>query len=322
MLWQNPEMKKGKFVNPHLGDSKRSLWDFVLWRLGYYDDPQPHLAAPAEFSYPAKTSSSNSSGGAARWIGHSTYLVCNEGLTFLTDPVFSSYCSPVPFPSLKRRYAPSIKLSELPLVDIVLLSHNHYDHMDKKTLCSLLRKNPRMLFIVPTGLKRWFARRGIFSAIELAWGETVRVSENCKITAVPAQHHSGRTLWDQNQTLWCGYVVECGAKKFYFAGDTGYNPVHFKEIGRAFSPIDLSLIPIGVYVPHKFMAPVHINPDRAVAIHQEVGSRLSLGMHWNTFALADEPPDSPPYDLYLAMKEQGVPFEQFLPVRPGEQIKW
>jgi N-acyl-phosphatidylethanolamine-hydrolysing phospholipase D len=146
--------------------------------------------------------------------------------------------------------------------------------------------------------------------------------KNCKITAVPAQHFSGRTLWDKNKTHWNGYVVETPTKRIYFVGDTGYNSKEFKEIGNRFGQMDLSLIPIGSYIPREFMKTVHINPHEAVQIHKEVHSVFSLGMHWNTFCLSDEPYDRPPYDLYLAMEEKKLPFESFLPIDIGTYVNF
>ena len=141
---------------------------------------------------------------------------------------------------------------------------------------------------------------------------------------MPAQHFSGRTFWDQNKTHWNGYVIESliSKKKFYFVGDTGYNEVDFKQIGKAFSPIDLSLIPIGTYIPRRFMAPIHCSPEDAVSIHQDVASRLSLGMHWKTFHLSDEPLERPPFDLFCAMKQKNLPFDTFLPIDVGTYVNW
>jgi N-acyl-phosphatidylethanolamine-hydrolysing phospholipase D len=129
-------------------------------------------------------------------------------------------------------------------------------------------------------------------------------------------------LWDKNKTHWNGYVVEVGLKKFYFVGDTGYNPFDFKEIGSRWNGIDLSLIPIGVYIPKRFMSPIHVNPLEAVQIHQDVKSSLSIGMHWKTFCLSEESFERPPYDLYLAMKEKGLPFSSFLPLDVGCYFNW
>ncbi len=322
MKWQNPKRINGRFINPYLENSRRGLWDLVLWRSGYYDEPTPRPVVPSDFVYPAQPPFWIEGKPSAVWINHSTYLVQIAGLSFLTDPLFSSHCSPIRFSMFERTRNPAIALEALPQIDCVLLSHNHYDHLDAKSAQTLLSRSPAAKWIVPTGVKKWFDRRGFSRVVELGWGETHELSPKCRITAVPAQHFSGRSLWDRDRTLWCGYVVECGDKIFYFAGDTGYNPVQFKEIGLSWPAIDLSLIPIGVYIPKPFMQPVHICPFEAVLIHCDVRSKLSLGMHWSTFVLSEEEPRRPPYDLYLAMQQYKVPFHSFLPIEPGIRINW
>lgn len=314
-------MGKERFVNQHIGNLRRSVWDLILWKLGHYDDPNPKLSPPAGFVYPASPKNFDRNQPSAVWIGHSTYLIEVDGLTILTDPVWDKYCSPVPIRKLRRYNDPPIALADLPPVDIVLISHNHYDHLDVKTVSALKRFHPQIEWIVPQGLSPWFHRRGIHSVIEIGWWKTYSTKQ-CSITAVPAQHYSGRTLWDQNKTHWNGYVLQTQGKSIYFTGDTGYNPKDFKSIGDRFSHMDLSLIPIGTYSPQKFMEPVHIGPVEAVQIHQEVNSRLSLGMHWNTFRLSDEPHNRPPYDLYHAMKEKRLPFETFLPIDIGTYVNF
>ncbi len=295
----------------------------MLWKMGYYDDPKKKAVPPADFIYPAQAKPFDRMLPSAVWIGHSSFLIEIEGLFILTDPVWESYCSPLPFPGLKRYQEPPISLADLPPIDIVLISHNHYDHLDSKTVSVLNRFHPQIQWVVPLGLSPWFRHRKIDSVLELGWWKTLSVKK-CTITAVPTQHFSGRTFWDQNKTLWNGYVLEHqrSSKKLYFTGDTGYNPHDFKQIGKQWPYMDLSLIPIGTYVPQQFMQPVHISPEEAVQIHEEVQSRLSIGMHWKTFRLSDEHPDLPPYDLYLSMKKKGFPFEQFLPVDIGTYVNW
>ena len=309
-----------RFANPHVKNLRRSFWDAFLWFCGYYKELEVRPKLPADFSYPAVAPFFDRNLPSAMWIGHSTYLIQNEGLSFLTDPLFGDYCSPMPIKTLKRAHKPAQQLEELPPIDCVLLSHNHYDHLEEQSVVRLHEKNPHLVWIVPRGLKSWFAKRGI-EAVELDWWQS-HSFKGCRVTAVPAQHFSGRGLFDKNKTLWCGYVVECGEKTFYFVGDTGYNLYDFKRIGQIFKKIDLSLIPIGVYVPKTFMEPVHISPFEAVEIHRDVGSALSLGMHWKTFRLAEEPLDRPPYDLYLAMQQKNLPFETFLPIELGVHINW
>ncbi|MBF8263251.1 MAG: Lactamase protein [Parachlamydiales bacterium] len=322
MVWRNPIKCFGRFINPHIRDIKRGLLDLMLWRFGYYAESQTRRPPPENFQYPAQIPPHQRDLPSAVWIGHSTYLIQVDGLSILTDPLFSNYCSPIPFQILKRKHTPAIAISKLPPIDIVLISHNHYDHLDEHSVSSLYQHNPHILWIVPRGVRRWFQNRGIERVIELDWGESCQASDRCRVTATPSQHFSGRHLWDKNRTLWCGFVVETPEKTFYFVGDTGYNGIDFKEIGQRWDRIDLSLIPIGTYVPEKFMKPVHISPSEAVQIHCDVRSKLSLGMHWKTFRLSEEPLDLPPYDLYLAMQKSGCPHESFLPIEPGRTINW
>ena len=312
----------GRFVNPHIKDIKRDLWDALLWRLGCYNEKSPRKPPPCGFFYPANPMSCDKSRPSALWIGHSTYIIQVNGLTFLTDPIFSLYCSPIHCRVFKRRQEPSIAIDDLPSIDCVLISHNHYDHLDEESVIHLHRRKSDIIWIVPQKLSKWFKKRGIYAVNELDWDQSYRLNLHCQITAVPAQHFSGRHLWDKNRTLWCGYIVESQNKTFYFAGDTGYNPIDFKQIGKKWPAIDLCMIPIGAYVPQKFMQPVHISPDEAVKIHCDTGSRLSLGMHWKTFCLSEEPIDLPPYELYLAMKERGLAYETFLPIDPGQSTNW
>jgi len=215
----------------------------------------------------------------------------------------------------------------------VLISHNHYDHLDKKTVKLLHRYQPDILWIVPKGLKTWFKRRGVHNVKELSWWEEFVIDHgidkvHLTITGVPSQHNSGRTLFDTNRSLWLGYVVRFTSsskgksKHCYFVGDTAYNPYDFKKIGKVFPSIDLCLCPIGTYAPGPFMRTVHSSPEDAVAIHQDVNAKFSLAMHWRTFQLAFEPLSRPPYDLYLAMKQKGLNPEKFIPLNPGERVNW
>lgn len=310
-----------RFTNPHIQNIRRSLWDALLWKFGYYSDLIPKTAPPEGFLYPANPSPFQRDLPSAVWIGHSTFLIQVKGMTLLTDPVWGSHCSPVPIKALRRLSAPPLSLTQLPPIDVVLLSHNHYDHLDAKTVRALHQLQPDILWIVPQKLSPWFHRRGVRKVEELSWWNSLNVKQ-AKVTAVPTQHFSGRTLWDTNRTHWNGYVFEIGQKRMYFTGDTGYNPHDFKAIGEKWPSMDLSLIPIGTYSPQKFMETVHIGPKEAVQIHLEVHSRLSLGMHWNTFCLSEEPLNRPPYDLYLSMKEKGLAYDRFLPIEIGTYVNW
>lgn len=320
MKCQSPKKSFGRFLNPYNEEPKHNLWDVILWRFGHYDEH--HQLPPSNFVYPSASSLFVQGDPSALWIGHSTFLLQAGGIHFLTDPLFSSHCSPIPIRSLLRRHEPALSIDAIHAVDVGLISHNHYDHLDEKSVLQLHKRFPDMVWVVPSGIKRWFLKRQIKNVHELSWGDRVTISEGCHITAVPAQHFSGRGLWDENLTLWCGYVVEVGGKVFYFAGDTGYNGVDFKNIGDTWERIDLSLLPIGAYAPKRLMRSIHVSPQEAVQIHEDVHSRLSLGMHWKTFSLSDEPMDLPPYDLYLSMQEKKLPFETFLPAEIGRYVNW
>jgi N-acyl-phosphatidylethanolamine-hydrolysing phospholipase D len=196
----------------------------------------------------------------------------------------------------------------------------------------LQRLHPNIEWWVPLGLKEWFHNLGIQSVHELGRWDGLHIhnkdnpADSMQFTAVPTQHFSGRSIQDTGKTLRVGWVVEffnsSGMKRLYFAGDTGYNAFDFKNIGKRWSHMDLSLIPIGSYVPRRFMSPVHIDPAQAVQIHTEVGSRKSVGIHWNTFKLSDEEPERPPYDLFVALQEASIDPSLFLAVPPGHEINW
>jgi N-acyl-phosphatidylethanolamine-hydrolysing phospholipase D len=299
----------------------------LLWQCGFYNDP-PLPPVPDNFVYPNPIEESTSR-YKVTWINHSTFLIQADDVTFLTDPIFTNRCSPFSFIGPKRHHQPKPSLEGLPKVDFVLISHNHYDHMDRATLKKLLELQPALQWIVPLGLKCWFLKKikevNPASVRELAWYESIVIrqgTQEIKCTSVPAQHFSGRGIFDANKTLWSGFIVETREKCFYFAGDTGYNEIDFKEIGKRYKKIDLSLLPIGIYTPRDFMKPVHINPKEAVIIHKEVGSLLSIGGHWKTFRLASEETERPPFDLYCALKEQGVSPQEFRVLNPGQTISW
>lgn len=321
MRWINPTKSLGSYVNPYTEDPKHNLWDVILWRFGHYDDEEL-IQPPMDFHYPTVPRSFDPQLPSVIWIGHSTFLIQIDGLNILTDPLFSDHCSPIPIRALRRRHDPSIFIHHLPPIDLALISHNHYDHLDEKSVGFLHRQNPQMIWCVPAGVKRWFEKRKIESVFEYNWGEFRSFYDRCRITAVPAQHFSGRRIWDENRTLWCGYIFECANKTFYFVGDSGYNSIDFKNIGETWSKIDLSMIPIGAYAPKRLLQAIHVNPKEAVQIHCDVKSKFSLAMHWNTFCLSDEPMELPPYELYLAMKEKNLPLESFLPIKPGIQVNW
>lgn len=258
------------------------------------------------------------------WIGHATFLLRLNGLTILTDPHFSKRASPSQSVGPKRTTPPALKIKELPHIDVVVVSHDHYDHLDRDSVISLVKAQADHppLFIVPLKLGAWLSRLGVENWRELDWWENTTFS-GLTFHAVPVQHFSGRGLV-QNNTLWAGWVLEWpsdkasegSSKKLFFAGDTGYSE-DFEAIKQCFGPMDISLIPIGAYEPRWFMKEVHVNPEEAVKIHIDLDSKLSIGMHWGSFVLTDEPMDVPPKHLQQAKDKLGVPDGAFIVVEHG-----
>ncbi len=262
----------------------------------------------------------------ATWIGHSTLLWQINGLNILTDPHFGPRASPVGFAGPERLVPLPITLAELPRIDVVLISHNHYDHLDQGTVLALnAQAGGPPLFIVPLGVDLWMKSEGITNVQRMDWWQThpVRAPSGGDISVhfVPVQHWSSRTPWDRNATLWGGWVVQgpVGGQPFslFHAGDTGYSP-DFKVLGERFGGFDFSAIPVGCYEPRWFMSNQHVNEDEGVRIHLDVKSRLSMGMHWGTFRLCDDPIQAPLEGLPKARAQHGVADEAFVLFKLGE----
>lgn len=247
---------------------------------------------------------------AVTFIGHSTFLLQLPGLNLLTDPVFASHAGPFGLFGPRRARSPALPLAQLPRIDVVLLSHNHYDHLDLPSLRRLSREH-RPLIATTLGNKAWLERRGVGNVVELDWWQLHQARPELEITCTPAQHFAARSPWDRCKTLWGGFVLKTPAGRIYFAGDSGFSD-DFKEIGTRLGPFALALLPIGSYEPRWFMAPVHMNPDEAVRAHLALGSRLSIGMHFGTFQLTDEGIDAPLHDLAAARLAHHVPAGNFV----------
>jgi len=227
------------------------------------------------------------------WIGHSTFLLQVDGLNILTDPIFSERASPVGFAGPKRTTPPAINLAQLPPIDLVLISHNHYDHLDKPSVKALQTKqsgNPPKYF-VPLGQKAWFSKLGITQVSELDWWDSVEIGD-AKVHAVPVQHWSSRSPFDRNKSLWAGFFIDSPSLRILFVGDSGYSD-DFKTIAQRLGTVDLALVPIGAYDPRWFMQSAHMNPEEALQVVNDVGAKRAIGMHWGTFALTDEPMSEP-----------------------------
>jgi L-ascorbate metabolism protein UlaG (beta-lactamase superfamily) len=243
----------------------------------------------------------------ATFIGHSTVLIQMDGVNILCDPIWSKRASPVAWIGPKRHRAPGIRFEHLPPIDLVLQSHDHYDHLDVPTL-RRIAEQWRPGYGVPLGVARRLTSRGIAQdeqVRELDWWQSAEALNKLLISAVPARHFSGRGLRDRNLTLWCGYVIEGPSGMVYFAGDTGYG-AHFRQIAERFPRIRLAFLPIGAYRPQWFMGPVHISPQDAVRAHEEVGAATSVAIHFGTFHLADDGQDEPPIELQRALDARKV----------------
>jgi len=316
--------KYGRFINYNSNKRvHRSVLDFLLWKLKFYNSADEKIDFPKDFSFPKVEKQFNSNEPWVMWVGHCTFLIKINNHKILTDPIWTDRCSPFKSIGPQRRHQPSIDLDQLSNIDFVVISHNHYDHLDKKTVMHLNQKFPKIRWIVPLGLKKWFKKRGMTNVFDLDWWQSYE-DDFFQIHAVPAQHYTGRGILDGNKVLWVGYVIESkkDQKKLYFTGDTGYNEIDFKNIGSKFKSIDLCLIPIGTYMPRKFMSPVHIDPKDAVNIHKDVNSKLSVAMHFKTFNLSDEHMKQPPYELYLNLKKQNISLDNFRVLEIGDHLNW
>ena len=250
------------------------------------------------------------------WLGHATVLVRLGGRYLITDPHLTARASPLTFAGPRRLVPAPATAEQLPPVHVALISHNHYDHLDRGTLNALLRRNPDLACCVPLGLGDWLRRRGVKQVHELDWWQSLEI-EGMQVTCVPAQHWSSRWLFDRNRSLWSGWVARAGRFSFYFAGDTGYTP-RLKDISERLGPPDLAALPIGAYEPRWFMAPQHVDPPEAVALHRELGIKRSLAIHWGTFELADDSLDEPVPQLQRALDAAGLGGEDFWIIRQGE----
>lgn len=250
------------------------------------------------------------------FINHATTLVQMDGLNVLTDPIWAERCSPVGFAGPKRVRAPGIELDALPPIDAVIISHNHYDHLDLGTLAALATKNPGLRIFVGLGVDLLLAQAGVPGAEAIDWHQQVKLSEDVTLVGWPNQHFSGRGLDDRDATLWLSYVLLGPGGPVYFAGDTGMGP-HFADAGRAHGPFRLAILPIGAYLPRWFMAPIHISPEEAVRAAQQLRARTSVAIHFGTFPLAKDGQFRPIRDLQLAL-EKARPRPRFWVLDFGE----
>ena len=250
------------------------------------------------------------------WVGHASIMINHSNLTILTDPHFSDYASPLPFLGPKRVTTVPFTIPELPLLDVVIISHNHFDHLDEKSIRQIAIYQPNITFLVPLGLKKLLLEWGANNVRELDWWQSIEI-KGATFQPTPVQHWSKRSAFDRNKTLWAGWMTQWQDFSFYFAGDTGYSN-DFKEVSSRLGNPDLAAIPIGAYEPRKFMKSAHINPEEAVMVFNDLGARHAIAIHWGTFKLTLEKMDEPPHRLKKALKSAGISRDRFRVLRHGE----
>ena len=300
------------FFNPGLDRPARGLLQVLRWRWQGQRARWPDRVSDPLFPPPPASVERNTV--AITFINHASFLIRLPDIVVLTDPIFSERCSPLSWAGPRRVRPPGIALEALPRPDIVLLSHNHYDHMDLPTLRTLQNRYAP-LFVTTLGNTRTLAGLGI-TAVELDWWQDT-AANTLRITATPARHFSARTPFDRNRALWGGFMLATAAGSILFAGDSGAGP-HWTAIRTRLGAPDIALLPVGAYEPRWFMAPVHMNPKEAVDAHLDLGARLSIGMHFGTFQLTDEAIDAPLTALDAACREADV--ETFMTLGFGETI--
>lgn len=303
---------------PHPEKGSFWAWKWEQWRLGLPVDPPPGGWKFGTFAQGAQAFRGNHPEHRVTWIGHATVLVQIGAVNVITDPQFSERASPIGFAGPQRVVPPTPALADLPRIDAVLISHDHYDHLDIESVKALANQpggSPR--FFVGLGLKEWFAQFGITDVVEMDWWQRVDF-KGVEIHFTPVQHWSKRTLTDANRRLWGGWVVRRPTFSFFFTGDAGYSQ-DFADIGQRLGPFDLAAIPIGAYAPRWFMRIMHVDPAEAVKVHQDVRARQSLGIHWGTFAnLTDEALDEPPRVLADALAANGLTAQDFFVLKHSE----
>ena len=308
-----------KFINPAI--TERPSGSVLEWLL--HRDKGPWPDQPDAFVGLKPATRVEGDSVVVTFVNHSTFLLQTNGLNILTDPVWSKRVGPTQWLGIRRRRPPGLRFEDLPPIDVVLLSHNHYDHLDLNTIKKLVKAhNP--LFVTPLGVSYLPRRAGGRVARELDWNDTLRVNNRLSLTCTEAQHFSNRGLGDRDQTLWAGYLLHTAYGTIYFCGDSGYGP-HFKRIGEQAgqSPtgaIKLALLPIGSYRPEWFMAPVHVSPAGAVRAFTDLKAAQAVGIHFGTFQQADDGLTEPADDLRKALDVYNVPQSRFLVPKEGRAM--
>jgi len=316
----------GGFRNPWSTARTHGFLDFLKWTLlerrrrpsGGKPEPRTFPRVDPAFVFPRAELGVFT----ITWVGHSSFLVQIGGLNVLLDPIWSDRASPLRFIGPRRRVPPAVAFDELPPIDVVLLSHDHYDHLDAWTVRQLVLRYPAIVWLAPLGVGAFPRSRGARAVVESDWWDESSVGA-LRVTCVPAQHFSGRRLDNRNTTLWCGWAIRSEHHSILFAGDTALHP-EFNLITARCGPFDVAILPIGAYEPRWFMGPVHMNPEDCIAATGQLldhrnGRRLVLvGGHWGTFKLTDEPIDEPPERMRECWRAAGFPANDLWVMRHGE----
>lgn len=292
----------------------RGFLDVIKWMFSR-DKAEWEKAQNASTTKPTNTQEDNL---IIYFINHATFLIQWRGRNILTDPVCSDRASPFDFAGPERMRPPGIFLKDLPKIDLVVVSHNHYDHLDMSTFKKLWDRD-QPSFIVPLGVDLYLKSKGIKKLKAMDWWQTKKDGP-LEISMVPAQHFSGRGFFDRDKTLWGGYMISDGNQKIYFAGDPGYNRRMFADIAQQHPDIDVAMLPIGAYKPQWFMSPIHTSPEEAVIIHQQLNCKKSIAMHYGTFPLADDKQQDSSNDLQLILKRHNIGPEEFLLLNEGDKF--
>ncbi|MDX1292945.1 MAG: MBL fold metallo-hydrolase [Hyphomonas sp.] len=303
-----------RFINPTLSEQLHPGLSDVLGMITEGRPTWPNDVATT--GSPQMDTDLDQDGMAVTFVNHATFLIQMPGVTILTDPVWSDRASPVSWSGPRRVRAPGVDFDALPAVDVVVISHNHYDHLDLPTLQRLnARFSPQ--FVVPLGNRLLLESIGISEVRELDWWESIDALSGTQIVLTPAQHSSGRGLFDRGRSLWGSFFIKRGSRSLYFGGDAGYS-THFADIRERLGAPEIALLSIGAYEPRWFMAPLHMNPAEAVIAHRDLAAGLSIGMHFGTFQVAAEGFDSPWADLADALERHAIAPESFITFPEGD----
>ena len=312
VLLSIPFYISAEYKNTNGEEIDKSIKDLIRWQR---NQKKPILSS-IDLSDEWKLVDFEKSNNFMIWIGHSTFLIKKNNLVILTDPVFSERASPFKRLGPKRLIPPAISLNELPKIDVVTISHNHYDHLDIRSLKKLSKLNPNLIFLIPKGDIDIFNKKNIDNVKEFVWWEEISIDDFI-FTFTPVQHWSARGLFDRNESLWGGWFIKSTDYSLYHAGDTGYSNDFIETQKRLGSP-KYAFLPIGAYDPEWFMSASHVNPEDSIRIMKDLGAEFSFGMHWGTFTLTAEDTLEPAQRLNEALNNDKL--DNFITLKPGEVV--